>query len=129
VSLEDLAAIERRERANVEERARRLRKTAPAIDLSDRTVVLVDDGVATGSTMLAACQVARARGAANVVVAVPVGADDSLRRLRSVADEVICLMKPKRFIGVGQWYRNFAQTSDAEVTALLSGAPARQNGS
>jgi putative phosphoribosyl transferase len=122
VSPEALAAVERRERAEVEARARRLREGGTAIDIRDRTVVLVDDGVATGSTMLAACQVARARGAAKIIVAVPVGAGEALTRLRLVADEVICLAAPRRFVGVGQWYRNFRQTGEAEVVALLTGA-------
>jgi putative phosphoribosyl transferase len=122
VSPEALATVERRERAEVEARARRLREGGAAIDIRDRTVVLVDDGVATGSTMLAACLVASARGAAKVIVAVPVGAGEALTRLRSVADEVICLATPRRFVGVGQWYRNFRQTGEAEVVALLTGA-------
>ena len=122
VSPEALAAVERRERAEVEARARRLREGGTAIDIRDRTVILVDDGIATGSTMLAACRVARARGAAKIIVAVPVGAGAALTRMRSVADEVICLAAPRRFIGVGQWYRNFRQTGEAEVVALLTGA-------
>ncbi|TDU83117.1 putative phosphoribosyltransferase [Kribbella voronezhensis] len=129
VSQEALAAVARRERAVVEQRAGRLRLTEAAIDIRERTVVLVDDGVATGSTMQAACQVARARGAAAIVVAVPVGAAAALKRLRSVADEVICLMKPKSFIGVGQWYRDFGQTSEAEVIALLAGTTTQQGDS
>jgi predicted phosphoribosyltransferase len=129
VSSDALAAVEQQERAEVEARARRLRKGGATIDLRDRTVVLVDDGVATGSTMLAACRVARARGAAKVVVAVPVGAGEALKQLRSVADEVICLATPRRFIGVGQWYRNFRQTGEAEVVALLAEARAHEESS
>ena len=129
VSPDAMAVVERQERAEVEARARRLRKGGATIDLRDRTVVLVDDGVATGSTMLAACRVARARGAAKIVVAVPVGAGDALKRLRSVADEVICLATPRRFVGVGQWYRNFRQTGEAEVVALLAEARAQEESS
>jgi len=75
--------------------------------------------------MLAACQVARARGAVQIVVAVPVGAAEAMKRLRSVADEVICLLSQKKFIGVGQWYRDFGQIDEAEVVDLLAGATAR----
>ncbi len=94
ISPEELADIERRERAEVEARAVRYRGDRPAVPLADRTALLVDDGIATGSTMLAACRIARARGARRVVVAVPVAPEKALRRLREEADEVICLSQP-----------------------------------
>jgi predicted phosphoribosyltransferase len=91
----------------------------PPIDPNDRVVIIVDDGIATGSTMLAAIQYVRAKHAKKVVVAVPVAARDSLKRVREVADEVICLHSPVLFFAVGQFYENFAQVSDEEVVAFL----------
>jgi predicted phosphoribosyltransferase len=96
------------------------------VPLAGRTVVLVDDGIATGATMRAACLVARARGARWVVVAVPVGPPDIEDLLRPVADRVLCLDRPAAYFAVGQAYRRFTQTTDAEVAALLrraTGAP------
>ncbi|MGH4025201.1 MAG: phosphoribosyltransferase family protein [Pseudonocardiaceae bacterium] len=119
VSEAELAETERRERAELERRARRFRGDRPRQALAGRTAVLVDDGIATGSTAQAACQVARAMGAARVVLAVPVCAPDTAQRLRSEVDELVCLSTPVPFFAVGQWYRNFRQTSDAEVVDLL----------
>lgn len=115
----ELADVERRERVEVESRARRLRGDRPPLSLKGRTAVIVDDGIATGSTITAACRVVRAQGADRIVVAVPVAPDEALARLAEAADEVVCLRTPRPFFSVGQWYRDFAQTSDAEVTALL----------
>jgi predicted alpha/beta-hydrolase family hydrolase len=84
--------------------------------------VIVDDGVATGATARAACQVARAQGATRVVLAVPIGAADTAERFIGYADEVVCLYAPELFFAVGQGYRNFTQTSDDEVKALLDRA-------
>ena len=120
----ELARVERRERAEVEDRARRLRGARPALPLAGRTAILVDDGIATGSSMTAACQVVRAHGAERVVVAVPVAPDEALERLAQLADEVVCVRTPHPFFSVGQWYRDFTQTTDAEVTALLLRASA-----
>lgn len=118
---EDAAArVERAEREVLEERLRRYRRDRPGVPLRDRTAVLVDDGIATGSTALAACRVARAHGAARVVVAVPVAPPEALELLRREADEVVCLAAPERFGSVGQWYDDFAQTPDEEVAALLA---------
>jgi putative phosphoribosyl transferase len=122
VSSEELAVVERRERAVVEERAHRFRGGRPRIPLTGRTAVIVDDGIATGSTMRAACQVARAQGAKRVVVAVPVAPSTAPTLLRDDADEMICLATPHPFYAVGQWYGDFTPTSDAEVTLLLSRA-------
>jgi len=122
VSEQELAAVERRERATLESRALRFRGRRAAVELTGRTAVLVDDGIATGSTMRAACQVARARGARRVVVAVPVAAHQALSQLHGIADEVICLQTPHAFWAVGQWYGDFAQVSDAEVADLLDRA-------
>jgi predicted phosphoribosyltransferase len=117
--LEDLAEVERRESAEVEARALRFRGDREPVALRGRTVILVDDGIATGSTMAAACQVARAGAAAWVVVAVPVGSENGLSRAGAAADEIVCLHTPSRLSSVGEWYRDFSQTSDREVVRLL----------
>ena len=92
---------------------------APA-PLRGRTVILVDDGLATGATMEAAIASVRQHGPRKVVVAVPVGAADTCRRLGAIADAIVCVLCPKYFGAVGQWYDDFAQTTDGEVTALLT---------
>jgi len=122
VSAEEFAAVEVRERAELERRVRRFRGERPPVSLAGRTVVVVDDGIATGSTARAACQVARAQGAARVVLAVPVAPPASIATLRRDADEVVCLETPARFFAIGQFYKDFTQTSDDEVVALLERA-------
>ena len=117
-----VARVERRERAELERRSQRFRGRRPRLSLAERTAVLVDDGIATGSTARAACEVARRLGAARVVLAVPVAPPDSVAELESVADDVVCLETPERFFSVGQWYADFSQTSDDEVVALLDAA-------
>lgn len=114
------ARVERAERGVLEDRLRRYRRDRPGVPLRGRTAVLVDDGIATGSTALAACRVARAHGAARVVVAVPVAPPEALELLRREADGVVCLSSPERFGSVGQWYDDFAQTPDEEVAELLA---------
>jgi putative phosphoribosyl transferase len=98
----------------------------PPADLRDRTAVLVDDGLATGSTMVAAARWARSGGAARVIVAVPVAAAESMRLLRLEADDVVCPHEERHFGAVGFWYDVFTQVENAEVLALLDalGAPA-----
>ncbi len=120
----EIAAVEERERAELEARARRLRAGTPRVPLADRTVIIIDDGIATGSTARAACRVARAHHARKVVVATPVGAAQALRSLRRDADEVICLETPSVFFAIGQWYDDFTQTSDEQVVDLLRRAAA-----
>lgn len=122
VAPDDLAAVANRERAEVERRARHFRGDRPPLPLAGRTVIVVDDGIATGSTARAALQVARARGAARVALAVPVAPPDSLRELAEFADDVVCLAAPPAFFAVGQWYDDFTQVSDAEVNRLLAAA-------
>jgi putative phosphoribosyl transferase len=107
------------ERAELERRVVRYRGGRPPVPVLGRTVVIVDDGVATGGTARVAVRVARAMGARKVVVAVPVAPPETVVRLRSEADQVICLFSPPHFVAVGQWYEHFEQTSDREVSALL----------
>ncbi|MGX1696027.1 phosphoribosyltransferase [Microbacterium keratanolyticum] len=111
-----------RERSEVTRRVDRFRGARPPVPLSGRTAIIVDDGVATGATARAGCAVARLRGAASVVLAVPVGAPAALRDLRDlreVADEIICLHEPPGFMAVGMHYLDFRQVEDAEVGRLL----------
>lgn len=122
VSHEELADVETREKAAVERRATRLRAGRTRQSLRGRTAVLVDDGIATGATVRVACQVARALGAAKVVVAVPVGPPGCGAKLEDVADEIVCPRQPAGFTAIGGYYQDFSQTTDAEVTALLDKA-------
>jgi predicted phosphoribosyltransferase len=101
------------------ERRERLYSSKPVPPLTGRTVVLVDDGLATGATMRAAVRAVRGQRPSRIVVAVPVGAADTCRALRAEADEVVCLRTPEPFQAVGLWYRRFDQTTDDEVRALL----------
>ncbi|HET9609084.1 MAG TPA: phosphoribosyltransferase family protein [Acidimicrobiales bacterium] len=119
VTDDEIAAVERRERAELERRARRFRGDRPRVPLEGRTAIVVDDGIATGSTARAACQVARAHGAARVVLAVPVAPPGWTDRLGDDADDLVCLETPEQFWAIGQWYGDFTQTSDGEVVDLL----------
>ncbi|MGZ5414344.1 MAG: phosphoribosyltransferase family protein [Aeromicrobium sp.] len=120
----DLSAVEERERATLEARIARLRRGRPRVDLHGRTAVIVDDGVATGSTARAACRVARHLGAARVVLAVPVGPRDGLSDFRD-ADEVVAVFAPAQFSAVGYHYRDFAPTTEDEVIVRLDAAARR----
>jgi putative phosphoribosyl transferase len=119
VSADELAQVEERERAEVDRRGQRYRHGRDMLPIAGRTVIIVDDGLATGATARAAVAVVRAHDAARVVVAVPVGAPDSLRELARVADEVVALAAPPGFAAVGAWYDDFRQISDDEVERLL----------
>lgn len=121
VAREEFAAVERRERAELDARVRRFRRGRPPIQLEGRTVVIVDDGIATGATARVACRVARQRGAARVILAVPVGARDALATIPE-ADEVVAVSTPASFMAVGMHYIDFRQVDDAEVTAILDAA-------
>jgi predicted phosphoribosyltransferase len=103
----------------IRRRVQAYRQGRPPVELVGRTVVLVDDGVATGSTMIAAVRSARRRGAARVVVAVPVAPPEAVRRLREEGCEVLCVREDPLFVAVGQFYEDFTQVSDAEVRGLL----------
>jgi putative phosphoribosyl transferase len=124
VSDAELAAVEDRERAELERRSQRYRGDRPRARLTGRTAIIIDDGIATGSTARAACQVARAQGASRVVLAAPVAPPHTVTELRTDADEVICLETPEFFAAIGQFYGDFSQTSDDEVTSLLERASA-----
>lgn len=116
------SAIERtvaQEVRELERRERMFRGDRPAPDLRGRTVILVDDGLATGATMRAAVAALRDLGPARIVVAVPVGSPEACEDFRHVADEVVCALTPSPFQAVGLWYENFGQTTDAEVQAAL----------
>ncbi|MFG2208126.1 phosphoribosyltransferase family protein [Streptomyces sp. NPDC048638] len=120
----DLETVERTAESELARQARRFRDGRPRLSLKDRTAILVDDGIATGATAAAACEVVRAQGAARVVLAVPVAPPDAAAWLRTKADEVVCLSTPASFSAVGEWYQDFSQTSDEEVVALLAEAAA-----
>lgn len=102
------------------DRDRRLRGDRPPPALADVIVVLVDDGLATGATMRAAVAAVRSAAPAWVVVAVPVGPPDTVEELAALADDVVCPQQPPDFVAVGEWYRDFGETTDAEVVTLLT---------
>lgn len=120
----ELASEEQAESAALDDRIRRLRGTRPPANLTGRTAVVVDDGLATGATARVACRAARARGAARVVLAVPVAPAGWAARLGAVADEYVSVLAPTNLAAVGQYYRDFGPTSDAEVIDLLRAAGA-----
>jgi putative phosphoribosyl transferase len=124
ISEDEIAAVEQREREVIDRRIGRFRAGRPPVPLEGKTAVVVDDGLATGSTARAACQVARAKGVRRVVLAVPVGPPDLAERLVDAADEVVCLDTPSVFFAIGEFYRDFSQTSDEEVSDLLARAAA-----
>jgi len=119
VSQVEFDRVVRAEQAELERRLSAYRSVVPALDLRGRTVVVVDDGIATGSTARAACQVARARGASRVVLAAPVGAPDTVRRLRADADDVVCNLTPAGFGAVGRFYADFSPVPDEQVVSCL----------
>ena len=120
VASEEARELRRRERA--------YRGDRPAPEVRGRTVILVDDGLATGSTMRAAVAALRAQGPERIVVAVPVGSSETCAELGVVADEVVCAHTPEPFRAVGLWYEDFAQTTDQEVGDLLARAAERPPG-
>ena len=120
VTPDQLQRVRAREQKELARRLERFRAGRPPLDLHGRTAVVVDDGIATGSTAMAACQVVRALGANRVVLAVPV-APTSFTPGDNI-DEFVCLERPARFMAIGQWYTDFTQTTDDEVLRWLSPA-------
>lgn len=119
VSQDYIDEVVARERKVAQQRATLYKKNASCADLENKTVILVDDGLATGATMHAAINLVKALGAGKIVVAVPVSPPDTLRDIESEVDEVVCLHAPEFFQAVGQFYQNFNQTEDEEVIELL----------
>ncbi len=128
---EDLRPVVEREQVELERREKAYRGDRPPLDVAGREVILVDDGMATGSTMLAAVRAVRKLGAARIIVAVPTASIEAAADIGQEADEVVCLDTPSPYIAVGYWYRHFGQTSDEEVRELLrenTTASTRTNG-
>ena len=119
---EVIESITARETAELQRREESYRDGRPAPELGGKTVILVDDGLATGATMRAAVAALRQRDVARIVVAAPVGAPETCREFEHEVDEIICAMAPDYFQAVGQYYEDFSQTSDEEVRELLAGA-------
>lgn len=127
----DAAYIERetqRQLALLRQRRQRYTPLRPRVDPAGRIVIVVDDGLATGATMIAALHAVRAQKPARLICAVPVAAPDSLGKVAMLADEVVCLHAPQGFAAVGQFYRKFDQVDDDEVAAILTAAGKTQHG-
>jgi predicted phosphoribosyltransferase len=123
VTQQQIDAVAAREERELSRREAEYRGNRAPLDVRGRTVIIVDDGLATGSTMRAAVQALRAMEPKRVIVAVPVGAAQTCEELREIVDEIVCLRTPEPFEAVGLWYDDFTQTTDAEVHALLSRNP------
>src|SRR5207247_4971375 len=121
-----IEAVTARETTELQRREQIYREGRPAPELRDRIAILVDDGLATGATMRAAIKALRQRGAAKIVVAVPVGPPDTCHEIEEQADETICLSTPQFFQAVGQYYEDFSQTTDEDVRELLGRAAQEQ---
>lgn len=126
VTPEAVARVVAREQAELARREQLYRGDRPRIDVRGRTVIVVDDGLATGSTMRAAVMAIREQGPAHLAIAVPVGAPQTCRSLRKEADELVCPAMPDPFRAVGLWYRDFPQATDQEVHELLDQARREQ---
>jgi putative phosphoribosyl transferase len=126
ISPEEFAIVQKREEEEVKIRALKFRGGKPPKSLKGRIALIVDDGIATGSTAQAACKVARVMGAGKIIIAVPVGSEEAISALKKDADEVMCLETPKDFFAVGEWYRDFASVSDEEVIDLLHTEPKKK---
>jgi predicted phosphoribosyltransferase len=128
ISRSDIENVVAREQRELARRERTYRRDRPPPALRGRTVILVDDGLATGATMRVALRAVRRKQPARTVAAVPVASSDACELLRSEADAVICAQVPEPFLGVGRWYVDFSQTSDEEVCALLDDAALHGHG-
>lgn len=124
---EYLQRVVAREVAEIERRLKAYRGDRPPVDLTGKNVLVVDDGIATGSTMLVTLRSLRGKQAKEIVLAVPVAPPSAIERLRPEADRVVVLEQPELFYAVGEWYRDFTQVSDEEVIALLAQAHAREH--
>jgi putative phosphoribosyl transferase len=125
---ETIELVSERERAELQRREELYRRGRGALRVRDRTIILVDDGLATGATMRAAVKALRHSGAGKIVVAVPVGPHDTCAEIKALADETICLSTPEFFQAVGQYYEDFAQISDDDVRELLARTAENQGG-
>jgi putative phosphoribosyl transferase len=119
-SAEELEAITTREKADMRRQEQAFREGEPAVQVEGRSALLIDDGLATGNTMLAAIRYVRSLKPAQVIVGVPVGSEEACARIRKEADEFVCGAAPAHFFAIGEWYREFEQVHDAEVRMLLS---------
>lgn len=125
ISQSAIDTVTQREQRELERRERLYRGDGPPLDLKGRVVILVDDGLATGSTMRAAVAAVKQQNPQRIVVAVPVAAADTCNDFRREVDEVVCVITPEAFRAVGLWYQDFSQTSDDEVHELLAAAAQR----
>lgn len=116
----ELEEITSGEKADMRRQEQTFREGEPALDVEGRPVLLIDDGLATGNTMLAAIHYVRSLKPAKVIVGVPVGSQEACARIRKEADELVCLGAPEQFCAIGEWYREFEPVHDAEVRVLLS---------
>jgi putative phosphoribosyl transferase len=116
IYIEEQAKVKQKE---VKERYELLRGGKPAPDLSGKVVIIIDDGIATGTTMIMAVRLIRKQSPKKIIVAVPVAPPSSVERLKEVTDEVVCLLKPEDFMAIGEFYRDFGQVADEEVRRLL----------
>ncbi len=119
ISDDQIEAIAKQEAGELQRREQEYRGHAEMIDVINKTVILADDGMATGASMRAAVAALRQRGPARIVVAVPTAAPSACKGLADAVDELVCLTTPEPFLGVGAWYRDFSQTTDGEVRRLL----------
>jgi len=121
MSADELDAASARASAEVQGRVERYRDGRPLLDVRGRTAIVVDDGLATGGTARAALRAVRAQGPSRLLLAVPVGAPETVHALRDEADQVVCVLQPDAMWAVGLWYEHFEQTADAEIDRLLAG--------
>ena len=117
---EIVEAVARKENRELERRERAYRDDLPAPDIAGKTVILIDDGLATGATMRAAVIALKQQNPAKIIVAVPVASPETCAEFRDEVDKIICAVMPEPFHGVGLWYEDFSQTTDEEVCELLS---------